>query len=116
MIRMQSEANGARVLVVDDEPMVREVVTAYLEREGFKVTCADNGPDALTAIATGSPDVVVLDVMLPGIDGFRILTEVRKTGDVPVIMLTARTEEPDRVLGLELGADGWVVVLVLARG
>lgn len=106
---MQQERNGARVLVVDDEPMVREVVTAYLEREGFVVTCADNGNDALVAITTRPPDVVVLDVMLPGLDGFRILTEVRKHGDVPVIMLTARTEEPDRVLGLELGADDYVV-------
>jgi DNA-binding response OmpR family regulator len=105
---MQQERSAARVLVVDDEPMVREVVTAYLEREGYKVTCVDNGTDALTAIATGSPDVVVLDVMLPGVDGFRILSEVRKSGDVPVIMLTARTEEPDRVLGLELGADDYV--------
>ena len=109
MPTMQANGSGARVLVVDDEPMVREVVTAYLEREGFRVTEADNGPDALAAIATGSPDVVVLDVMLPGVDGFRILTEVRKSGDVPVIMLTARTEEPDRVLGLELGADDYVV-------
>jgi DNA-binding response OmpR family regulator len=109
MPTMQASGSGARVLVVDDEPMVREVVTAYLEREGFRVTEADNGPDALAAIATGAPDVVVLDVMLPGVDGFRILTEVRKTGDVPVIMLTARTEEPDRVLGLELGADDYVV-------
>lgn len=106
---MQQEHSGVRVLVVDDEPMVREVVTAYLEREGFKVTCADNGPDALTEIATGTHDVVVLDVMLPGVDGFRILTEVRKNGDVPVIMLTARSEEPDRVLGLELGADDYVI-------
>ncbi len=96
------------MLVVDDEPMVREVVTAYLEREGFRVTEVDNGSDALTAIMTGSPDVVVLDVMLPGVDGFRILSEIRKSKDVPVIMLTARTEEPDRVLGLELGADDYL--------
>jgi len=98
-----------RILVVDDEPMVREVVVAYLEREGFRVDEAGNGAAALKQIEASHPDLVVLDVMLPELDGFSVLTELRRTGDIPVILLTARTEETDRVLGLELGADDYVV-------
>ena len=98
-----------RVLVVDDEPMVREVVTAYLERDGYHVTTAADGQAALEALETTHPDLVVLDVMLPKLDGFDVLTQLRKRTDVPVILLTARTEEVDRVLGLELGADDYVV-------
>ena len=98
-----------RVLVVDDEPMVREVVTAYLERDGYRVTTAADGQAALEALETTHPDLVVLDVMLPKLDGFDVLTQLRKRTDVPVILLTARTEEVDRVLGLELGADDYVV-------
>ena len=101
--------NKARVLVVDDEPMVREVVAAYLTREGFTVMEASDGRTALDLICQTAPDLVVLDVMLPQLDGFSVLTEVRKSADVPVILLTARTEETDRVLGLELGADDYVV-------
>ena len=98
-----------QILVVDDETMVREVVVAYLEREGFRVDEASTGIAALKHIDESPPDLVVLDVMLPEIDGFSVLTELRKSGDIPVILLTARTEEPDRVLGLELGADDYVV-------
>lgn len=98
-----------QILVVDDEPMVREVVVAYLEREGFRVNEAASGSAALEHIQQSRPDLVVLDVMLPEIDGFSVLTELRKHDDIPVILLTARTEEPDRVLGLELGADDYVV-------
>lgn len=98
-----------RILVVDDEPMVREVVVAYLEREGFRVYEASTGAGALQQIARQRPDLVVLDVMLPEVDGFGVLSELRKSDDIPVILLTARTEEPDRVLGLELGADDYVV-------
>ena len=103
------EGSRRRVLVVDDEPMVREVVTAYLEREGYLVEEAADGRDALRHLAARTPDLVVLDVMLPAVDGFEILSALRKVSDVPVILLTARTEEPDRVLGLELGADDYVV-------
>ena len=102
-------AQNARVLVVDDEPMVREVVTAYLERDGYRVQVATTGPEALDALRSAPPDLVVLDVMLPGVDGLEILRRVRADADVPVILLTARTEETDRVLGLELGADDYVV-------
>jgi DNA-binding response OmpR family regulator len=104
-----ADLSGRRVLVVDDEPMVREVVCAYLAREGFTVEEAADGRTALDHIRSHQPDLVVLDVMLPEIDGFSLLAEVRKKTDVPVILLTARTEEPDRVLGLELGADDYVV-------
>ena len=98
-----------RVLVVDDEPMVREVVVSYLERDGFKVAEAADGQTAIRLALEGRPDLIVLDVMLPAIDGFEVLTEIRKRQDVPVILLTARTDEVDRVLGLELGADDYVV-------
>ncbi|NNF64734.1 MAG: response regulator transcription factor [Acidimicrobiia bacterium] len=98
-----------RVLVVDDEPMVREVVTAYLKREGFVVSEAADGQEALDSLRRSTPDLIVLDVMLPKVDGFSVLNHLRKLNDVPVILLTARAEESDRVLGLELGADDYVV-------
>lgn len=103
------DAGMDRVLVVDDEPMVREVVTQYLEREGFAVETALDGDGALEAIRAWKPDLLVLDVMLPHRDGFSVLNEVRKDSTIPVILLTARGEEPDRVVGLELGADDYVV-------
>lgn len=104
-----SEFNGRSVLVVDDEPMVREVVSAYLIRDGFKVTVAGDGSNALELIEADDPDLIVLDVMLPGSDGLSILTAVRERRDTPVILLSARGDESDRVLGLELGADDYVV-------
>lgn len=97
------------MLVVDDEPMVLEVVTTYLERDGYSVATASTGKEALAALDRHRPDLVVLDVMLPEIDGFDLLGRIRRFSDLPVILLTARTEEPDRVLGLELGADDYVV-------
>lgn len=100
---------GKSVLVVDDEPMVRDVLTAYLDREGFAVTSASTGTEALSVLSATDPNLVVLDVMLPGIDGLSILSELRKQSAVPVILLTARADEADRVLGLELGADDYVV-------
>ncbi len=106
---MVATHSSPRVLVVDDEPMVREVVTAYLERDGCRVTVAEDGRAALDALQATAPDLVVLDVMLPELDGLSVLTQLRRTSDVPVILLTARTEESDRILGLELGADDYVV-------
>jgi len=105
----ESEARRSRVLVVDDEPMVLEVVTSYLERDGYSVATASSGREALAAMERQKPDLVVLDVMLPEIDGFDLLGRIRRSSDMPVILLTARTDEPDRVLGLELGADDYVV-------
>ncbi len=104
-----ADGEQPRVLVVDDEPMVREVVAAYLQREGFRVTEAADGAAALDRLAAGLPDLVVLDLMLPHVDGYEVMRRLRRRSDVPVILLTARAEEPDRVLGLELGADDYVV-------
>jgi DNA-binding response OmpR family regulator len=100
---------SSSVLVVDDEPMVREVVARYLSLDGMHVHEAADGPSALSWLAAHRPDLVVLDIMLPGTDGLAILRWLRADGTVPVILLTARTDEADRVLGLELGADDYVV-------
>jgi DNA-binding response OmpR family regulator len=97
------------VLVVDDEPLVREVVARYLERDGLRVHEAGDGAEALAWLAVNRPALVVLDVMLPGTDGLQILRTLRESGEVPVILLTALAEEVDRVVGLELGADDYVV-------
>ena len=105
----QTTALRRNILVVDDESMVREVVCAYLEREGFSTTEAIDGEAALKKVAEREPDLIVLDVMLPKLDGYSVIAELRKKADVPVILLTARAEEVDRVLGLELGADDYVV-------
>ena len=96
------------VLVVDDEPIVRDVVVRYLEREGFTMLEAADGNVARQLIQRHSPSVVVLDVMLPGTDGLELCRWIRRESDLPVIMLTARGEEPDRIVGLELGADDYV--------
>lgn len=96
------------VLVVDDDPTVAEVVAGYLDRAGYDVARADDGPGALRRFAARRPDLVVLDLMLPGMDGFEICRRMRERGPVPVIMLTARGDEDDRVLGLETGADDYV--------
>ncbi|MEN8114696.1 MAG: response regulator transcription factor [Actinomycetota bacterium] len=103
------EERAGTVLVVDDEEIVREVVCTYLEQEGYATRQAAAGLEAVELIESERPDLIVLDVMLPEIDGFSILGELRKREDIPVILLTARTEETDRVLGLELGADDYVV-------
>jgi DNA-binding response OmpR family regulator len=98
-----------RVLVVDDEPTVREVVQHYLEREGYRVHVATDGPGALAALAAETPDLIVLDLMLPGVDGLDVCRQVRAAGATPIIMLTAKGHESDRIVGLELGADDYVV-------
>jgi DNA-binding response OmpR family regulator len=97
-----------QVLVVDDEPMVREVLARYLEAEGFGVVTAGDGVEALDRFGESTPDLVLLDLMLPRIDGFEVFDRMRMLGRVPVIMLTARGEETDRVVGLDLGADDYV--------
>mgnify|MGYP002622803720 FL=1 len=101
--------NGQSVLVVDDEAGVREVVSAYLDRDGFRVSEAVTGSQALEILRAEDPNLVILDVSLPEVDGFSVLSEVRRHSDIPVILLTARADEADRVLGLELGADDYVV-------
>ncbi|WP_405620607.1 response regulator transcription factor [Streptomyces sp. NBC_00076] len=109
MEQQQSHAQaGARVLVVDDDPTVAEVVTGYLDRAGYVVDRAGDGPDALARATAHWPDLVVLDLMLPGMDGLEVCRRMRGRGPVPVIMLTARGDEDDRILGLEVGADDYV--------
>jgi DNA-binding response OmpR family regulator len=96
------------VLVVDDEPIVRDVVVRYLSHAGYRTLEAADGDAARALIAAGEPDLVVLDVMLPGTDGLALCRWIRSRGDLPVILLTARGEEADRIVGLELGADDYV--------
>jgi len=98
----------ATVLVVDDEPIVRDVVVRYLEREGHRTLEAGDGDDARRLLEDGRPDLVVLDVMLPGMDGLELCRWIRARSELPVILLTARGEEADRIVGLELGADDYV--------
>lgn len=105
---MQQNPSPTRVLVVDDDPTVAEVVAGYLGRAGFAVDRAADGPGALARAAARRPDLVVLDLMLPGMDGLEVCRALRDKGPVPVIMLTARGDEEDRILGLEVGADDYV--------
>jgi len=106
------------IMVVDDEATIREVVRKYLELDGFKVLEASTGPQALDMLHDQRPSLIILDIMLPGIDGFAITRSIRNAeefaplsadGDIPIIMLTARTGEADRISGFELGADDYVV-------
>ncbi|MBX5467878.1 MAG: response regulator transcription factor [Firmicutes bacterium] len=97
-----------RILVVDDEAAIVELVEYNLEREGFEVLTEAEGPKAVERARAERPDLIILDVMLPGMSGMDVCRELRKTTDVPIILLTARKDEVDRVLGLELGADDYV--------
>src|SRR5262245_43593574 len=96
------------ILVVDDEPGIAEICRDYLQRAGFKVLSAANGADALTLARTTRPDLVVLDLGLPKMDGLDVTRALRKHSNVPIIMLTARVEESDKLIGLELGADDYL--------
>ncbi|MGH3098393.1 MAG: response regulator [Streptosporangiales bacterium] len=111
---MVSDAPG-RILVVDDDPTVAEVVTRYLERDGHVVDRARDGVAALHLVESRSPDLVVLDLMLPVLDGYEVCARLRRTTTIPIIMLTARGDETDRVTGLELGADDYVAKPFSAR-
>jgi len=97
-----------KILIVDDEPNIVNVISAYLKPEGYEVFIASDGSQALKAAHAFKPDLVILDIMLPGVDGIEVLTRLRKESDVYVILLTARTEEIDRVIGLSVGADDYV--------
>lgn len=97
------------MLIVDDEAPIRELVRGYLTREGFAVEEAEDGPGAIAAVRKSLPDVVVLDVMLPGLDGIEVCRQIRTFSDAYVLMLTARGEEIDRVVGLAVGADDYLV-------
>jgi DNA-binding response OmpR family regulator len=97
-----------KILVVDDEPQIVKVLKAYLEKSGFEVSTALDGNAALEDFKRGKPDFMILDLNLPGMDGLDICREVRRVSDIPILMLTARVEETDRLIGLELGADDYV--------
>jgi len=96
------------ILVVDDEPRIAEIARDYLERAGFRVAVSSTGPDALIAARTRPPDLIVLDLGLPHMDGFEVTRALRKQSNVPIIMLTARVDERDKLAGLEIGADDYV--------
>src|SRR5262245_45761516 len=96
------------ILVVDDEPQIAQICRDYLQRAGFNVITADNGADALKLARTRRPDLIVLDLGLPHMDGLDVTRALRKDSQVPIIMLTARVEERDRLLGLESGADDYL--------
>lgn len=97
-----------RILVVDDEPSISNLVISYLRKEGYEVHNATDGPGGLHAARVYRPDLIVLDIMLPGMDGLEVLTQLRRESNVYVILLTAKAEELDRVLGLSIGADDYV--------
>lgn len=104
----RTSQNPARVLVVEDDPTVAEVVARYLERDGHEVECVGDGAEALRRALADPPDLMVLDLMLPKLDGLQVCRKLRERRPVPVIMLTALGEEMDRVVGLETGADDYV--------
>jgi two-component system alkaline phosphatase synthesis response regulator PhoP len=96
------------ILVVEDETSIQNVIRTYLESENFRVVCVDNGSEALTLARELKPDLVILDLMLPGIDGMEVAARLRQESDVYILILTARTEESDRVAGLRIGADDYL--------
>ena len=100
--------SSAKILVVDDEQSIINLVTAYLRQEGYEVCTAMDGPAGLKAARSFKPDLVVLDVMLPGMDGIELLAQLRRESDVYVIMLTAKSEETDKIVGLSMGADDYL--------
>jgi two-component system, OmpR family, alkaline phosphatase synthesis response regulator PhoP len=97
-----------RILVVDDEANIRDLARLYLEKEGFSVEVAVDGRDAIARFAQVQPSLVVLDLMMPGMDGFEVCRELRRESDVPILMVTARNEDVDKIVGLELGADDYL--------
>jgi two-component system alkaline phosphatase synthesis response regulator PhoP len=98
----------AKILVIDDEPSIVSLVTAYLKPEGYEVLTATDGPSGLKAARVFKPDLLILDIMLPGMDGIELLSRLRRESEVYIILLTARTEETDKVVGLSVGADDYV--------
>ncbi len=101
--------NKSKVLIVDDDRNICELIGLYLQKEGYEVLYAYNGINAVDVFKTHTPSLVVLDIMLPGIDGWQVCREIRKVSSIPIIMLTAKGETFDKVLGLELGADDYMV-------
>src|SRR5512143_3425955 len=97
-----------KILIIDDEPSITKLVSAYLKPEGYEIHTASDGPSGLKAARAFKPDLVLLDIMLPGMDGLELLTRLRRESQVYVILLTARTEETDKIVGLSVGADDYV--------
>ena len=97
-----------RILLVDDDARLHDLLASYLEQNGFSVTIAPDGPRGLAALAAGTFDAVLLDVMMPGMDGVEVVRRVRAKSSIPILMLTARGDEADRVVGLEIGADDYI--------
>lgn len=100
--------NKQKVLVIDDEENVCEMISLYFEKAGYDVVTATDGADGIEKARQNRPDIIILDLMLPGMDGLDVCKEIRKASNVPVVMLTARADEVDRVLGLEIGADDYI--------
>ena len=100
--------SSAKILIVDDEPMLVDTVRAYLEREGYIVSVAYDGAEGLASVGTFAPDLIILDVMLPSMDGMTVLQRLRETSEVYVLMLTARTSDQDKIMGLTYGADDYL--------
>ena len=98
----------AKILVVDDEPSIVNLVAAYLKPEGYEIHTASDGPSGLKAARAFKPDLIILDIMLPGIDGFEVCRELRREMNVPIMFLSARDDEFDRVIGLEIGGDDYI--------
>lgn len=101
-------APKGQILVVDDEPNIARLIRMYLDREGFETIVAGSGSEALARMESGKPALVILDIMLPDIDGLEVCREIRRYDNVPIIMLTAREGDEDKIVGLELGADDYV--------
>ncbi len=99
---------GYRILIADDEAEIRDVLRLYLEKEGYEVLEAEDGSEALRLIRQMKPDLAILDIMMPGIDGYRVLRKVREENNLPVIMLSAKGSDSDKILGLDLGADDYI--------
>lgn len=96
------------VLIADDEPQIREILSIYFKKEGFKVIEAADGAEALVQVQAGKSDIILLDIMMPVLDGLEVCKQVRKISDIPIIMLTAKDSDDDRILGLEIGADDYI--------
>ena len=102
-------ASKQKILIVDDDTNISELIALYLTKECFETMCVEDGEAALKACVSFKPDLILLDLMLPGIDGYQVCREVRKTSSTPIIMLSAKGEVFDKVLGLELGADDYIL-------
>ncbi len=109
MTHMPSPMTDATILLIEDDPMIAEPLLFGLESEGFRVLHASDGKEGLQLARSATPDLILLDVMLPGMDGFQVLRHLRQDSAVPILMLTAREQEMDRVMGLESGADDYIV-------